>query len=85
MEGFPVAGIAVPVEPCANGLFLNVEILAQPIDDHVECPGFSGVLADEMGTLVPRDPLRSLGLALGALQLVNEPSCQIHGPAYITE
>ena len=65
MEGFPVAGIAVPVEPSANGLLLNVEILAQPIDDHVERPGLGGVLADEMGTLVPRDPLRTLGLALG--------------------
>ena len=65
VEGLPIAGIAVPVESRADALLLDVEVLAEPIDDHVERLGFGGVLADQVGALVPRDPLGPLALALG--------------------
>lgn len=65
MEGLPIAGIAVPVESRADALLLDIEVLTQSVNDHVEGLGFGGILADQVGALVPRDPLGSLGLALG--------------------
>lgn len=65
MEGLPIAGVAVPIKSGADALLLDVEVLAEPINDQIERLGFGGILADEMGALVPRDPLGSLALALG--------------------
>ena len=53
MKGLPIAGIAVPVQP--NAMFFNVEILAHPIDDHVERLRLARILADEMGIEIDRD------------------------------
>ena len=66
MEGLPIAGIAVPVKTSADALLLDVEVLTQSVNDHVEGLGFGGILADQVGALVPRDPLGSQGQSKGS-------------------
>lgn len=65
VEGLPVGRVAVPVEPRTDGLLPDVEVLAEAVDNHVEGRRVLRVLADEVGALVPRDPLAPLDLTPG--------------------
>mmetsp|Transcript_72809 Transcript_72809/g.201856 ORF Transcript_72809/g.201856 Transcript_72809/m.201856 type:complete len:206 (-) Transcript_72809:654-1271(-) len=73
MEWLPIGAVAVPVEASADPSSLlavalrDGEVLADPVDNAAVSLGPIGVLAEEMGALVPREPLRvalPLGLAL---------------------
>ena len=57
VKGFPVGAVSVPIEPRPGAFPLDPKVLAQAVYYLLERGRASRVLADEMGALVPGDPL----------------------------
>ena len=57
VERLPVSGVCVPVEPSAHALHFDVEVVSNLLLDHLKSWRGTRVLRNQVGALMPRDPL----------------------------
>ena len=53
---FPIARIAVPIEPCTHRLLCDTKVFRNLFLDHLICFGTFGILGNEVSAFVPANP-----------------------------